>query len=126
MDWTVGPGTHTSADTGAVRPDRNSVALLRTIRRCHCRPNHGTGISRSMSPRANGPIHFRSCLEVASGALTGGTDFGGVAVGEDMASLLWLDQKWSCRFQHRIYITSSAVMDNRDRRDAEIASGSAR
>src|ERR1035437_1310127 len=62
MDWAAGPGTRTCSDTGAFRPDRDSVALLRTIRRCHCRPHHGTTARRS-----HRCYRCYSCLRAAIG-----------------------------------------------------------
>jgi hypothetical protein len=67
--------------------------MSRTLRpRCRSRERppeptvrlEGAGIRRSTSPRASGPIHFRSCLEVTGEVLTGATGFGGAPVGEDM------------------------------------------
>jgi hypothetical protein len=49
-----------------------------------------------MSPRASGPIHFRSCLEVAGEVLTGAIGFGGATVGKDMGLPLKLFDYYSC------------------------------
>ena len=76
-----------------------------------------------MSPRASGPIHLRSCLEVVGGALTGVTGFGGATSGEDMgavASLRAENEILQCLASH--LCERLAVMTKRVHRDEE-ASG---
>lgn len=76
-------------------------------------------MKRSMSPKASGPIHFRSCLEGASGGLTSVTGFGGVTVAEDMG--------WPPLAENDVLILSAlhqcellAVIDNRVQCDKEV------